>query len=352
MKLLSIHIAIFFSSLLMFPVSLRGQDPSFSQFFAVPATLNPATTGAYDEDLRVLANLRQQWLDPAAPYYTGSITFDAKLFRTRTSNPDYKNDNILALRVGFLHDNTFNGILKGSYAHAQVAYHQVLDEDGENRIGAGFGASFGRQFLDQSRLLFASQFTSGGFNGAISSGETLLSSMKNSLSLSTGLHYTFSNDDQNSTVEFGVAAFHLNQPRQSFLKDSQQVIPRRLTSHLSFDFVSGSYNSINLLSAYQQQASNNTLLAGIGYNKNLTASADRFQATYLSVGALYRLQDAIIPYISIYTRGMRIGLSYDATISKLLLTPGKPKTFELSFRWQMERDELNSKCPRVFSSMR
>jgi hypothetical protein len=253
--------------------------------------------------------------------------------------------------LGFLHDNTFSGILKGSYAHLQLAYHQVLDEEGENRIGVGFGASYGRRFLDQSRLYFASQFTSGGFNTSIPSGEFNLGPMPNSLSVSTGVNFSHSNSDGKVSLETGIAAFHLNRPRETFLKDSTQFTPRRLTGHFSIDIASGQ-NSISLLTAYHHQAQIGTLLAGIGFNKNITPGADRAAAKYLTIGTMYRLRDAVIPYVSLFTNGVRVGLSYDVTVSKLLLTPGKPKTFELSFAWLIEKDDFNTKCPRVFSGFR
>lgn len=337
---------------LFIAVLAQGQDASFSQFFAVPTTLNPATTGAYDEDIRIMANIRQQWLDPASPYYTGSLSYETKILRNHTKSKEFENDNILALRVGFLHDNTFSGILKGSYAHLQLAYHQILDADGENRIGVGFGASYGRKYLDQSRLYFASQFTTGGFNTSIPSGEWNLSRMPNSMSLSAGVNYSFSSSSGNLSMEGGGSIFHLNGPRETFLKDSTQMTPSRFTAHYAVDLSSGSGNSISLLAAYQTQASIGTLLAGVGFNKNIFGGTSTYTSKFISIGAMYRLRDAVIPYISLFTNGVRVGLSYDVTISKLLLTPGKPKTFELSFSWRIAKSDFDQKCPRVFSGFR
>jgi len=338
----------------IWPPSANGQDPSFSQFFAVPTAVNPATAGAFDGDVRIMANLRQQWLDPAAPYHTGSLSYETKIAQTRTNVKEYRDDNILAIRAGFLHDNSFKGILKGSYAHLQLAYHQVLDADGENRLGVGFGASFGRQYIDQSRLYFASQFTSGGFVSfsPTASGEFLLGSMRNSLSLSAGLNYSFSSSSGKVSLEAGAAGFHLNEPRQTFLKDPNQIIPRRLTGHFSIDFASGVGNSISMLSAYHHQAGIGTLLAGVGFNKNLFGGTSTYASKFITAGALYRLRDAIIPYVSLFTNGIRVGFSYDVTVSKLLLTPGKPKTFELSFSWRIARNDFERRCPRVFSGFR
>ena len=47
-------------------VSVKAQDPHFSQFFASPLTLNPAFTGKFDGSWRLAANHRDQWHSPRA----------------------------------------------------------------------------------------------------------------------------------------------------------------------------------------------------------------------------------------------------------------------------------------------
>lgn len=136
------------------------------------------------------------------------------------------------------------------------------------------------------------------------------------------------------------------------MKDTTQSTPARFTGHYSVDLSSGAGNSISLLAAYHTQASIGTLLAGIGYNKNLTGGSSTYASKFLSMGAMYRLRDAVIPYVSLFTNGIRIGFSYDVTVSKLLLTPGKPKTFELSFSWRIAKNDFDRRCPRVFSGFR
>ena len=56
-----------------------GQDPSFSQFFSSPLNINPALTGNINADWRMIANFRDQWIGPASPYATGSISYDMKI---------------------------------------------------------------------------------------------------------------------------------------------------------------------------------------------------------------------------------------------------------------------------------
>jgi hypothetical protein len=39
----------------------KGQDIHFSQYYASPLSLNPANTGNYDGDWRLMNSYRQQW---------------------------------------------------------------------------------------------------------------------------------------------------------------------------------------------------------------------------------------------------------------------------------------------------
>src|SRR3954468_8080255 len=68
-----------------------AQDPSFSQFFSSPLNINPALTANINADWRLISNIRNQWLGPASPYVTGTISFDSKLFARRIANMSQKN---------------------------------------------------------------------------------------------------------------------------------------------------------------------------------------------------------------------------------------------------------------------
>src|SRR5579864_1935838 len=56
-----------------------GQDPSFSQFFSSPLNINPALTAKINSRWRAISNIRDEWISPATPYATGTISFDSKV---------------------------------------------------------------------------------------------------------------------------------------------------------------------------------------------------------------------------------------------------------------------------------
>ena len=62
-------------------IQSKAQDPSFSQFFSSPLNINPSLTANINADWRAIANFRDQWITPASPYATGTISYDAKMLQ-------------------------------------------------------------------------------------------------------------------------------------------------------------------------------------------------------------------------------------------------------------------------------
>lgn len=319
--------------ILMLPLLTTAQDPHFSQWWSAPLMVSPARTLQADADIRVMGNMRQQWINPASPYYTGSFSVETALFPKKTGM------NKLAIGLGMMHDNTFEGILKSNYLSTALAYHLVFGEDLNHSLSAGFGMINGKRTLDFSRLYFASQISNDGFDLNLPSGETALSNMKSYWSLSSGLTYSYTSSA--TRFDIGASVYHLNKPQQTFLKDPYQTIPMRYVGYAFFDKVLPSESVINAVLYFQQQSSLNYLVGGISYGIPLGR-----EEAYLNIGALYRYNDAIVPHLSLTLGNKQMGLSYDATWSKLNAAAALPHTIELSFSWRTlypEKDKM--KCP-------
>ena len=319
--------------MLVFSMIGKTQDPHFSQWWSAPLTISPARTLQADADLRVMGNMRQQWINPASPYYTGSLSVETSVLSKKTGY------NKLALGLGFMHDNTFEGILKSNYISTTIAYHQLFGEDLTHSLSVGFGLTNGKRTLDFSRLYFATQFSNDGFDLNLPSGETALSTMKAYWSLSTGLTYSYTT--ATTRLDLGVSVFQLNNPQQTFLKDPYQLVPARYVSYLFFDKTLPNDHVLNSVFFFQQQARHNYSMIGFSYGVPLQKE-DRF----LNLGLLYRYHDAVIPHLSLMMGNKQIGLSYDATWSKLNAAAIMPQVFELSFSWRTlypVKDKM--KCP-------
>src|SRR5215212_3164981 len=201
-----------------------GQDPAFSQFFSSPLNVNPALTGNINGDWRVISNFRDQWLGPASPYTTGTASYDRKIMQHKM--PGVPEDDIIGIGGMLMYDYAMSGIVKSTYASLNLSYSIKLSEGPHiHRLTAGFGGSYGKRYVDFSRLDFEEQFTGFGFNTSLPTGEVALSNMKANLSVNSGLTYSIKSEKRN--FDIGGAIFHINKPKQTFLKDENERLAMR-----------------------------------------------------------------------------------------------------------------------------
>ncbi len=304
----------------------HAQDPAFSQFFATPLNINPSLAGRINADWRLISNVRDQWIGPASPYVTGTVSFDSKVMQNKVMNVD-EEGNVMGVGGMLLFDNAMMGVVKSVYGSANLSYNIKLSDDGyrTHRLGLGFGAMYGRRFMDFSRVDFEEQFTGWGFNTNLPTGETALSNMKPYLSVSTGAVYSYTTEFSN--FDIGVAAFHVNKPKQTFLQDQNQVLPVRKVAHANFETFVNDRVVFNANGIYQFQKEAKYFSAGaaLGY---LVGDENE---TMLMGGMWYWSENALIPYLGIAYKNLQVGATYDLTTSKLNQAARRPNTWEISF---------------------
>src|SRR6185503_19368153 len=108
--------------------SMNAQDPNFSQFFSSPLNINPALTANINADWRVIANFRDQWIGPASPYATGTISYDRKIMQNKIPNIHEEN-NIMGIGGMIMYDKAMDGIVKSTYASFNMSYSVKLTEE-------------------------------------------------------------------------------------------------------------------------------------------------------------------------------------------------------------------------------
>ena len=302
---------------------LQAQDPNFSQFFSSPLNINPALTGNINADWRAISNFRNQWIGPASPYVTGTVSYDKKMFNKRMLHVE--EGNIFGLGGMLMYDRAMGGVVKSSYASMNMSYRVKLTSGNtKHYFGAGFGTIYGHRRIDFSGIDFEEQFTGYGFNTNLPTGETSLSSMKPYFSVSTGLLYSISSP--NSNFDIGASVFHVNKPRQTFLKDEKQQLPMRQVVHANFETFISSSVILSANGIYQTQGTAKYFSIGGALGYYLPGNEDFL----LNAGLWYWSKNAVIPYVGIAFKDYQFGLSYDATVSKLNQAAEKPNTWELS----------------------
>ena len=301
----------------------QAQDPNFSQFFSSPLNINPALTANINADWRAIANFRDQWIGPASPYITGTVSYDRKMFQKKF--PGQEEGNIFGMGGMLMYDKAMAGVVKSTYASLNMSYRVKLS-NGETRhmLGAGFGTIYGHRRIDFAGIDFEEQFTGYGFNTNLPTGETSLSSMKPYFSVSSGLLYSITS--QNSNFDIGVSAFHINKPKQTFLKDDKQYLTMRKVAHANFETYLTESVVLSANAVYQTQGTAQYYSFGgaLGYY------LPYYQDLMINAGLWYWSKNAIIPYVGLAYKDYQFGLSYDVTISKLRQATDKPNTYELS----------------------
>lgn len=313
----------FICAFVVIAIQSKAQDPNFSQFFSSPLNINPSLTANINADWRAIANFRDQWISPASPYATGTISYDAKMFQKKF--PGMEEGNIFGLGGMLMYDKAMGGVVKSTYASLNMSYRVKLSNgETKHRLGAGFGTIYGHRRIDFGGVDFEEQFTGYGFNTNLPTGESSLSSMKPYFSVSTGLLYSITS--ANSNFDIGVSVFHVNKPKQTFLQDENQYLPMRKVIHANFETFLSQSVVLSTNAIYQSQETAHYFSVGGALGYYLPQNEDFL----LNAGLWYWSKNAIIPYIGLAYKDYQFGISYDVTISKLKEANNKPKTWELS----------------------
>ncbi len=234
--------------------------------------------------------------------------------------------NIIGVGGMLMFDYAMSGVVKSTYGSLNLSYNIKLVEDDNHkqRIGLGFGAIHGRRNIDFSRVNFEEQFTGLGFNTNLPTGETALSNMKPYFSARAGIVYSYTTP--NSNLDLGVAGFHLNKPKQTFLEDKHQYIAMRKVAHANFETFLNERVVLNTNAIYQFQSEANYFSVGGALGYYLGDAAE----SLLTGGLWYWSKNALIPYVGLAYKDFLFGVSIDITTSKLNQATRKPKTWELS----------------------
>jgi len=262
-----------------------GQDPQFTQFYANPLYLNPAFAGSAFCP-RVCINYRNQWPNLSGTYVTYSASYDRYI-------------KAAAGGIGILvtSDDQARGTLKTTTASFMYAYNIKVSR--QFSINAALQATYFQKTLDRTKLNFGDMIDPRrGF--VWNTNEIVPAQTKRNADFSAGIlayskHYFF-----------GFAANHLTQPDEGLLGVSK--LPAKFTIHggaiIDLEKAGTSKCSPNILIKGQQKFMKRNL--GISYKQE-----------FFVAGLWYRNSDAVIALVGLQSKFLKVGYSYDVTISKL-----------------------------------
>lgn len=317
--------------------SLFAQDPYFSQYFSSPLTFNPAFTGFIDGSHRLAVNFRNQWANIGDPYQTGTVSFDTRIMRNQIGANDK-----WGLGVHALYDQAAGGVFKNSYIAVSTGFNKGLDAEGHQSIGIGVQAVYARNVVDFSKISFANQFTSRGFNLSIPSGETINNRSIGYTDVNAGILYNYS-DEAGNGFNFGASVFHLLSPSLNFFSGQNGRLSKRFSLHGSGLLQVNERDQLFVSTNLMQQARSTQTVFGMAYGWGV-GDTDY----HLYTGAWLRVNDAIYPYIGLRTPQYQLGISYDITNSDLKKAAGFSGSSELSFIYYFDLKDKRRIIPCFF----
>jgi len=307
---------------------VAAQDPHLTQYKTAPSLVNPAFCGVFSGDYRFGSNYRQQWGSLSSPYTTMVVSVDGKLTRE-----EYLPQSSFNAGVVIQSDKTLKGALVSNAISLNASYHVPLNEEGNKTLGLGLIGSYGKRNFNFSQLASGSQFTSGGFDLWLPSGEATFDNMKPYFSIGAGLLYSNSNSEEGTFFEVGAAAYHLNRPQQNILFDATSEIPMRFSAQANLQRYLGQDLLLDVRLLYQAQSSSDYLQAGVSVAKLLEEDVN---GSLVGLGCSYRTSDAVSPALFTEFNSFRIGFSYDIHINDITKNNRPVSSMELSLQYRIK----------------
>jgi type IX secretion system PorP/SprF family membrane protein len=334
-----------FISTLLVTVTLVGvsgaQDPNFSQFFSSPLTLNPALTGKFDGVMRVAGNYRNQWPTINNAYVTKTVSVDFGILKNRLADIDQMGVGVIGIT-----DRAGDGVLVTNSAGLSLAFHKGLDENGYHQIGAAFQGAYTNKRLDVTKVVFEDELTPFGFVPG-TTGEIFTNKQINVsyVDVNAGILYNGSTNGYNNFY-VGASMYHINRPKESF-QGGQFILHARTTFQAGGKIPVGPYNYMHFSAIHSIQAKAHNTVAGGAFSYNVNSNEEN--PTNVYIGAWYRFNDAIIPYIGLEFSGIHIGATYDANTSSLKPASNTRGGMEISLIYikkPSDPDARKLNCPR------
>lgn len=311
---------IFLALLIVVKADLLAQDPHFSQFFANPVYTNPAFAGSSNHG-RAVINARNQWSSTSGTFKTISASYD---------------ENFAAINggIGIIVSRDEAGIGLLTTNTISLAYSYQINVNKYLTFRASVQAAIVQKRLDFDNFTWGDQILR---NAGIiqKTGQPIPSEALNLSNFGAGfLGYT-------KYVYGGFAVHNLTEPSQSFY-GSNAPIHRRITAHAGAQIpiveTRSMKNSMSISPnvIYMQQrlvgGNYNEINLGMYYNKGSYVIGGYFRQV---AGGRLSNADALVLLLGLRREKLRIGYTYDATISNA--RPGSPSSHEISLAFEFRK---------------
>ncbi|OFY82645.1 MAG: hypothetical protein A2275_08185 [Bacteroidetes bacterium RIFOXYA12_FULL_35_11] len=313
-----------------------AQDIHFSQYYANPLNINPASAGSFNENARILLTYKDQWGQLENPYKTYAFSADAGFLRNKLKT------GYLGGGINLLHDIAGITKLSTTVINLSVSYHVKLSR--LNMLTAGIQGGIIQNNINSTDMQWDNQYDGNGFNPALASGENINYDGFLLGDASIGLLWKYQSEkvkilisNEGIKTEIGVAAFHVNKPEYSFFNASKDNLYTRFVAHGKASVeISNTNFAVVPTFTFMRQSVSGELILGSYFRfmvKDNSANKGFLYSTALSVGTHYRWGDAWIFSVLFESKHWALGLSYDMNTSSLKYATNKDGGIEVTLRF-------------------
>lgn len=323
-----------FSLVILGSATLQAQDVHFSQITETPLLLNPSQAGL-GHDVRASINYKDQWRSVvSAPYKTISASADFALLKKKSGSH-------LGVGVNFFNDKAGDANMATTMGQVHVA--GIIAMNTSNLLSVGLVAGYGQRSLNYSALSWGNQYDGQQYNSGLSSGEALTYSGFSYLDIGAGASWLFSAGNATMTSKdarifnIGVAVHHLNKPAYSFYGEGSNKLPMKIVFHGNAAIGMRNTNLILEPSYFVAiQGGHREITPGVMFKYVLGQSSmytGAKKSSAFSIGAFFRVNDAIVPMVRYEFTNWSIATSYDINVSGLTAASRARGGFEVSLRF-------------------
>jgi type IX secretion system PorP/SprF family membrane protein len=310
---------------------ILAQDIHWSQPQAGLLYMNAAFTGI-NSGFSANMNYRDQWYSLNAGFKTYMLGTDYRLGKNHTDRSVFS--------IGGVFFNDIAGGGKYTVSNGGITMSCILKAGQRTRIGGGLGYNRVRTALQANTLSWGSQFDGQKYDPSLTSGELENRVAVSYSDLNAGVSYIYEEKDvtairNHMMLMAGYSVNHFNRPRQLIVGGNDRLSMKH-SFYLNAVLPLNPKISLKPVIFFYREGTMQEITAGslVSY---VLAKPSRIRSSRkepsLSMGALVRVNDAVIPTMEFSKDDLVFGISYDVNISKLSIASRFRGGLELSVRY-------------------
>ena len=297
-------------------IFLAQQGYNSSLWNQAPSLLNAGAVATGSEDYSFFTNCRLQYfMVDGSPMRTNTLSTEFKF-----SDGAYSKNNF-GVGLNVINDQSGDNKLMTTAITIPLNYTIQLDQ--RNRLSVGVAPGLYMQTYNPSTLNWGSDWTGNGFNGnygdPIYINSNLSRSSYGSFDVNSGIFYQHTK--RNKTRFYGgLALNHMTRQKIDFSFNADKMYMQMVVNAGADISTRRKDFRVQPQMMYFRNGPSNNLVLGVNCETILSSGSEITtinKSNTVSYGVYYRLNDAVIASFSYKIKNFKIGIAFDANVSRI-----------------------------------